>query len=136
MAARRALCQQREFLKAVEVAKACSNFQGIFYWPSWLDEAGFKAACLKIDSAIDALSASGFEAKIVSGGSTPGASQTPLIPGTTEIRPGTYVFYDTSSIEAKACVEADCALRVLTTVVRTSVPRAMRDRRRFKNALE
>jgi D-serine deaminase-like pyridoxal phosphate-dependent protein len=108
--------------QAVEVAKACSNFQGIFYWPSWLDEAGFRAACGKIDAVLDALSAAGFQAKIVSGGSTPGASKTPLIPQTTEIRPGTYVFYDASSLEAKVCVEADCALRVLTTVVSTSVP--------------
>ena len=74
--------------QAVEIAKACSNFQGIFYWPSWLDEAGFKAACVKIDAVLDALSAAGFEAKIVSGGSTPGAAKTPLIPQTTEIRPG------------------------------------------------
>lgn len=108
--------------QTVEVAKACSDFQGVFYWPSWLDEAGFKAACVKLDAVLDALSASGFESKIVSGGSTPGASKTPLIPRTTEIRPGTYVFYDLSSIETKACVETDCALRVLTTVVSTSVP--------------
>ena len=108
--------------QAVAIAKACSDFQGIFYWPSWLDEAGFKAACVKIDAVIDALSGAGFDAKIVSGGSTPGAAKTPLIPRTTEIRPGTYVFYDVSSIEAEACVEADCALRVLTTVVSTSVP--------------
>ena len=108
--------------QAVQVAKACSDCQGIFYWPSWLDEAGFKAASVKVDAVLDALSASGFEAKIVSGGSTPGASKTPLIPRTTEIRPGTYVFYDANSIEANACVEADCALRVLTTVISTSVP--------------
>jgi D-serine deaminase-like pyridoxal phosphate-dependent protein len=108
--------------KAVEVAKACSNFQGVFYWPSWLDEAGFRAACTKIDAVLEALSASGFEATIVSGGSTPGASKTPLIPQTTEIRPGTYVFYDASSLAARVCAEADCALRVLTTVVSTSVP--------------
>ena len=108
--------------QAVEVAKACSDFQGVFYWPSWLDEAGFRAACAKIDAVLAALSAAGFEAKIVSGGSTPGASKTPLIPQTTEIRPGTYVFYDASSLAAKVCVEADCALRVLTTVVSTSVP--------------
>ncbi len=108
--------------QAVEVAKACSDFQGIFYWPSWLDEEGFKAACVKLDAVLDALSAAGFEAKIVSGGSTPGAAKTPLIPQTTEIRPGTYVFYDVSSIEAKACVEADCALRVLATVVSNAVP--------------
>jgi len=71
---------------------------------------------------VKALSAAGFETKIVSGGSTPGASKTPLVPQTTEIRPGTYVFYDASSLEAKICVEADCALRVLTTVVSTAVP--------------
>ena len=107
---------------AVAIAQACSDFQGILYWPSWLDEAGFQAACVKIDAVLDALSAAGFEAKIVSGGSTPGAAKTPLIPRTTEIRPGTYVFYDASSMAAKVCNEADCALRVLTTVVSTAVP--------------
>jgi D-serine deaminase-like pyridoxal phosphate-dependent protein len=108
--------------QAVEIARACSDFQGIFYWPSWLDEAGFRAACAKLDAVLEALSAAGFEAKIVSGGSTPGAAKTPLIPKTTEIRPGTYVFYDASSLAAKLCDEADCALRVLTTVVSTAVP--------------
>ena len=110
--------------QAVEIARACSdsNFRGIFYWPSWLDEAGFRAACVKIDAVLAALARAGFEAKIVSGGSTPGAAKTPLIPQTTEIRPGTYVFYDASSLAAKLCVEADCALRVLTTVVSTAVP--------------
>ena len=73
-------------------------------------------------AVLDALAAAGFQAKIVSGGSTPGAAKTPLVPQTTEIRPGTYVFYDASSMEAKVCVEADCALRVLTTVVSTAVP--------------
>ncbi|HKW40127.1 MAG TPA: hypothetical protein VJN39_02650 [Gemmatimonadales bacterium] len=46
--------------QAVEIAQACSGFQGIFYWASWLDEAGFRAACLKIDAVLDALSAAGF----------------------------------------------------------------------------
>jgi D-serine deaminase-like pyridoxal phosphate-dependent protein len=108
--------------QAVAIARACSDFQGIFYWPSWLDEAGFRAACVKIDTVLAALGAAGFEAKIVSGGSTPGAAKTPLIPQTTEIRPGTYVFYDASSLAAQLCEEADCALRVLTTVVSTAVP--------------
>ena len=108
--------------QAVQVAKACGNFQGLFYWPSWLDDAGFKAACAKVDATLDALKKAGLEAKIVSGGSTPGATKTPLIPKTTEIRPGTYVFYDASSLEAKCCLESDCALRVITTVVSTAVP--------------
>src|SRR4051812_46122306 len=30
--------------QTVVVAKECSDFQGLFYWPSWLDEAGFQAA--------------------------------------------------------------------------------------------
>ncbi|HEY6157123.1 MAG TPA: alanine racemase [Gemmatimonadales bacterium] len=108
--------------QAVAIARACSDLQGIFYWPSWLDEAGFRAACVKIDAVLAALARAGFEAKIVSGGSTPGAARTPLIPRTTEIRPGTYVFYDASSLAAQLCDEADCALRVLTTVVSTAVP--------------
>jgi D-serine deaminase-like pyridoxal phosphate-dependent protein len=108
--------------QAVAIAQACSDFQGIFYWPSWLDEAGFRAACANLDAVLEALSAAGFEAKIVSGGSTPGAAKTPLIPKTTEIRPGTYVFYDASSLHAQLCREEDCALRVLTTVVSTAVP--------------
>src|SRR5687767_15731785 len=108
--------------QAVEVAKACSDFQGIFYWPSWLDETGFSAACGKIDAGRAALAASGFESKIVSGGSTPGAAKTPLFPQTTEIRPGTYVFYDASSVNTGHCAESDCALRVLVTVASTSVP--------------
>ena len=108
--------------QAVQVAQACSDFQGIFYWPSWLDEAGFRAACARIEAVLAALAAGGFEAKIVSGGSTPGAAKTPLIPQTTEIRPGTYVFYDASSLAAQLCTEADCALRVLTTIVSTAVP--------------
>src|SRR5258706_15592703 len=108
--------------QAVAIAAACSDFQGVFYWPSWLDEAGFRAACTKIDAVLAALSRAGFEARIVSGGSTPGAAKTPLIPHTTEIRPGTYVFYDASSLAAKLCDEADCARRVLPTGVSTAVP--------------
>ncbi len=106
----------------VRVAQACSDFRGIFYWPSWLDEDGFAKARARIDAHIAALKAAGFETKVLSGGSTPGAGKTPLIPRTTEIRPGTYVFYDASSMEARCAVEADCALRVLVTVVSTAVP--------------
>src|SRR5256886_14996895 len=53
--------------QAVAIAQACSDFRGIFYWPSWLDEAGFQAAGVQIDALLAALAASGFEAKIVSG---------------------------------------------------------------------
>jgi D-serine deaminase-like pyridoxal phosphate-dependent protein len=108
--------------EAVAVAQAATDFQGIFYWPSWLGEAEFRAARGKIDAALEALQQAGFETKIVSGGSTPGAGKTPLIPQTTEIRPGTYAFYDATSVATNCCTEDDCALRVLVSVASTSVP--------------
>src|SRR2546430_12269953 len=79
--------------QAVEIARACSGFRGIFYWPSWLDEAGFQAACAKIDAGLGALAMAGFEAKIVSGGSAPGGAEKPVNSRDTEIRPGTHVLY-------------------------------------------
>ncbi len=108
---------------AVAVARAAgAAFAGLFYWPSWLDENGFRRACALVDESLAALAAAGQPADIVSGGSTPGVDKTPLIPRTTEIRPGTYVFFDGSSLRNGLCAESDCALRVLTTVVSTRVP--------------
>jgi D-serine deaminase-like pyridoxal phosphate-dependent protein len=108
--------------QAVAVARACGEFRGLFYWPSWLDEAGFAAARDRVDAHLAALRGAGFEVPVVSGGSTPGAGKTPLIPATTEIRPGTYVFNDASCVAAGLASVADCALRVLVSVVSTAVP--------------
>jgi D-serine deaminase-like pyridoxal phosphate-dependent protein len=108
--------------QAVAVARACSEFRGVFFWPSWLDEPGFEKARAHLDAHIGALKAAGFEVPIVSGGSTPGAPKTPLIPATTEIRPGTYVFNDVSQLANGYATLEECALRVLVTVVSTAVP--------------
>jgi D-serine deaminase-like pyridoxal phosphate-dependent protein len=108
--------------QAVEIARACSEFRGVFYWPSWLDEDGFRRAAGQLNGHLDALAAAGLPARIVSGGSTPGASKTPLVPRTTEIRPGTYVFNDASCVANGLATVAECALRVLVTVVSTAVP--------------
>src|SRR2546423_865686 len=64
--------------QAVDVAKACSDFRGIFYWPSWLDEAGFRAACGKIDAVLDSLSAAGLGAADGSRGLAPGGADNAL----------------------------------------------------------
>src|SRR5688572_26724006 len=45
-----------------------------------------------------------------------------MIPATTEIRPGTYVFNDASCVANKLATVEECALRVLVTVVSTAVP--------------
>jgi D-serine deaminase-like pyridoxal phosphate-dependent protein len=64
----------------------------------------------------------GFEAKIVSGGSTPTAYQTHLSPSVNEIRPGTYVFNDLNTLRGGYCSLADCAVRIVATVVSAAVP--------------
>lgn len=107
--------------EAVAVARACRTFRGIFFFPSWLDEQGFRAAERIVRDTLAALETAGLHAEIVSGGSTPGAPKTPLVPQTTEIRPGTYVFQDANSLCNGFARVQECALRVLTTVVSTSV---------------
>lgn len=108
--------------QVLAIARAAGEFRGLFYWPSWIDAAGFEKARVIIDGHIAALRAAGFDVPIVSGGSTPGAGKTPLIPATTEIRPGTYVFNDASCVANDLATLDECALRVLVTVVSTAVP--------------
>ena len=108
--------------QVVAVARVCSEFRGLFYWPAWIDEAGFKKARDQIDGYVSALKTAGFDVPVISGGSTPGAPKTPLIPATTEIRPGTYVFNDASCVANNLASVEECALRVLVTVVSTAVP--------------
>jgi D-serine deaminase-like pyridoxal phosphate-dependent protein len=107
--------------EVVAVARACGEFRGLFYWPSWLEADAFAEAARRLDGHIAALRAAGFDVPVVSGGSTPGAAKTPLIPATTEIRPGTYVFNDANCVANGLCALDDCALRVLVTVVSTAV---------------
>jgi len=65
---------------------------------------------------------------ILSGGSTPSARLSHHLPGLTEIRPGTYVYNDMNTVYQGACDLADCAGRIVATVVSTAVPgRAMID---------
>ncbi len=64
----------------------------------------------------------GLEAEIVSGGSTPTAYQSHLMPELTEIRPGTYAFNDRNTFLSGYCTLEDCAARVVCTVVSDAVP--------------
>lgn len=72
--------------------------------------------------ALEAFNVARIPVEIVSGGSTPAAEFSREIPGLTEIRPGTYVYNDLNTFFQGACRLEDCAARVLTTVVSTSVP--------------
>lgn len=64
----------------------------------------------------------GLEARIVSGGSTPTALQSHLVGNLTEIRPGTYVYYDMNSVGYGCATFDECAARIVATVVSTAVP--------------
>lgn len=71
--------------------------------------------CL-VESA-ELLRRDGIAVQEISVGSTPTAPFVARVPGVTEIRPGNYVFYDASQLALRSCVQDDCALSVVATVV-------------------
>jgi D-serine deaminase-like pyridoxal phosphate-dependent protein len=75
-----------------------------------------------VTRALEVFHAERMPVEIVSGGSTPSAEFAHLIPGLTEIRPGTYVYNDLNTYYQGACRLEDCAVRVVATVVSTAVP--------------
>jgi D-serine deaminase-like pyridoxal phosphate-dependent protein len=75
-----------------------------------------------VSTTIAAVRAAGLSTQIVSAGSTPAAELSHLVPGITEIRPGTYIYNDLNTHYQGLCSLDDCAVSVLTTVVSTAVP--------------
>jgi len=88
-----------------------------------IEEVGIREGTVMVESA-DLLRQNGISVETVSTGSTPTAQYCGSVEGVTEIRPGTYVFYDLTQTELFACSPEDCALSVLATV--TSTPAADR----------
>jgi D-serine deaminase-like pyridoxal phosphate-dependent protein len=81
------------------------------------------AALAKFVAALrDEFAAARLPLEVLSAGSTPMIWETHLVPGVTEMRPGTYIFNDRTTAEIGACTLDDCALTVLATVVSTAVP--------------
>jgi len=76
----------------------------------------------RVAQALAAFQAERMRVEIVSGGSTPSSEFAHLVPGLTEIRPGTYVYNDMNTSYQGACRLEDCAARVVVTVVSTAVP--------------
>ena len=88
-----------------------------------LEEEGRSVGETMVDVA-DALRRGGFEAGVVSVGSTPGSTSTPAVSGITEARPGTYVFHDANQVEMGSAPLRQCALTVAARVVSTPRPGA------------
>lgn len=92
-------------------------------WGSEAERASLVSATAReVQRAVETFQAERLPLDIVSGGSTPAASFAHLIPGITEVRPGTYVFNDMNTVNQGACTLQDCAVRVLTTVVSNAIP--------------
>ena len=80
-----------------------------------LEEAGRLEGEL-MASVAQEIRGAGVPIEDVSLGSTPTAEHAAGVEGITEIRPGTYVFYDRMQAALGVCSLSDCALRVLVTV--------------------
>lgn len=81
-----------------------------------LDAAATAAGKLLVEIA-ESLREAGHPCEIVSVGSTPGSASSPRVPGVTEARPGTYVYYDTNQLANGSATLDQCAQTVLSRVV-------------------
>ncbi|MEV0155830.1 alanine racemase [Micromonospora sp. NPDC050686] len=82
-----------------------------------LEQAGRSAGATLVAVA-ETLTGAGHHCAVVSVGSTPGATSSLHAPGVTEARPGTYVFYDANQVALGSAEPSQCALTVLTRVIR------------------
>ena len=104
------------------------DFQGISFFPGHVLSAGeetvraFTQIGRILEQALDDVHAMGLSTSVVSGGNTPTAAHSHLLPGLTEIRSGTYIFNDRNTLFSGACAVEDCAAWILTTIVSTAVP--------------
>jgi D-serine deaminase-like pyridoxal phosphate-dependent protein len=87
-----------------------------------LEKAGLQEGQLMVSLA-DRMRERGLRVEDVSVGSTPTAEHVAKVEGVTEIRPGTYVFYDRMQARLGACSLDECA----AVVVCTAVSRPTRD---------
>jgi D-serine deaminase-like pyridoxal phosphate-dependent protein len=99
------------------------DWLGLAFYPGHvksLDDEGLSAlrrVAAMLDETLGRLRSRGYEAQIVSGGSTPSWEHSHELPGMTEIRPGTYIFNDRNSVAIGSCGWEDCAASIVTTIV-------------------
>jgi D-serine deaminase-like pyridoxal phosphate-dependent protein len=103
------------------------KLDGLMIYPGhiWdpIDRQGesLRAVDTLLGETIDLWSRRGLAASIVSGGSTPTAYQSHLVRHLTEIRPGTYIFNDMNTVRGGFCAFADCAARLIATVISDAI---------------
>lgn len=118
---------------AVELAQVITalpglTFDGFGFYPGHLRSAGPEVdASLAEMSALvahlrAASEAAGLEVGTISCGSTPLLWRSHEIAGMTELRAGTAIYFDRTSVIGGVCSYDDCAATILATVVSTAVP--------------
>jgi D-serine deaminase-like pyridoxal phosphate-dependent protein len=104
------------------------SFRGILFYPGHVRCAeaeqgpGLAAVADRVGSALEALHSEGLSPEIVSGGSTPTVWRSHEVPGQTEIRSGSCIFFDREALEVGVADLEHVAYTVLATVVSTAVP--------------
>lgn len=117
----------------VALARAAADlpsvpFRGVLFYPGHIRTPEAEQArdlaevAARLDAILQALDAAGLPAEIVSGGSTPTLWQSHRVPGMTEIRAGSCIFFDKEALEVGVAGPEDLAYTVLATVVSTTVP--------------
>lgn len=84
--------------------------------PETIEGVALDAGRRLVDTA-EKIRGHGIDLSVVSVGSTPAAAYTPTVHGVTEMRPGTYVFKDTTAFRYGVYGPDRCAARILATVV-------------------
>jgi D-serine deaminase-like pyridoxal phosphate-dependent protein len=85
-------------------------------------EAIAEAEARAVVDAAFATRAMGIDVETISAGSTPTARFLDAASGLTEIRPGTYVFYDALQVALGSAAPDQCALTIATTVISRPAP--------------
>lgn len=104
------------------------RLDGIMFYPGHIwtppdqQAPALEAVARTIAGVLDLWDSHGLEASIISGGSTPTAYNSHMLPDLTEIRPGTYIFNDMNGVYGGHCTLDDCAARIVCTVVSDAVP--------------
>src|SRR5690606_35423356 len=115
---------------AIKLATELQNmdnikFQGIYTYRGFfmngkptleLEKAGIEEGQLMVDLA-ERMRNEGIQVRDISVGSTPTAPYAAMVKGITEVRPGTYVFYDRMQAALGSCSLDECAAYIKATVV-------------------
>jgi D-serine deaminase-like pyridoxal phosphate-dependent protein len=94
----------------------CLHFAGIMIYPS---DAAIRP---RLQQTISLLADAGIAVETVSGGGSGAILEAHLIPELTEMRVGTYVFWDWGSVKRAWASFDDCAMQIQVTVVSANEP--------------